>query len=805
MRLVIALLLAASFLWHPGLPESAAESVTMSIRPGLDGLVRLGTWLPVELEVSNRGADVSGSLELQVEGTNDRGSFNSPAVSHSTPAVLPRYSHKRFLLEVYVPTAASRVTARFAANGNVLVQQDVPLETVPSGELLCGVLSRNATVLDFLPTIALSARQRGVRLAHLELSDVPTRPQVLSSLDCLILSNLSTGTLSDEQAGALQSWVSAGGLLVVAGGQNWQKTMANLPPALSPVKISGTVPVPSLNSLVEFAQQKIGDPGPWLASQATVTDGTTIVAEGNLPILVAARRGAGAVFYLALDPASEPLRSWAGSEQLWRYVLSSIPAAAASPSVAARQYSGWGRMPRQALIDISDAKPPAGGTLGVIILAYVFLLVPISYLGLRRLRRLELSAVVAGLVIVGAAAIGFTVANANRNADVVVNKITIVRAWDDVAPAYAHTYVSLFTPQASRLEFGAPRDALMQSIYYPLPKDKVERQEPWMLKVVEGELPTVRGYDLPANGLGTLAVDSQFRGIPVTGDILVKDGHLTGSVTNRSDKALADAAVVVGNQAALVGTLAAGQSRAIAFDLKQAPQLAYLDASDVIRQLYPVSESATSGDEGTRRDIVDAALNANYSYYSRVDLSAVSFVAWLPENPLRLDVPGRKTMDLHRTLLVSTLPVRFAPGRYARIPSELIERRPMSVSVGTKLQRSGFALSVGESASTEYTLPVQHDQFDVDHLALDIAGTINDGSDAVAPAALGSAYVFDWQKADWTEVNLTFGENVLPDPQRFVSPLGIVRVRYTFRPSGDASLNRFHVSRFDILIGGHAR
>jgi len=161
---------------------------------------------------------------------------------------------------------------------------------------------------------------------------------VLSSLDCLILSNLSTGTLSEQQASALQSWVSAGGLLVVVGGQNWQQTLANLPPALLPVKVTGTAPVPSLNSLAEFGQQRIGDPGPWLASQATTTDGTAIVAEDSLPILVAARRGAGTVFYLALDPASEPLRSWAGSEHLWRYVLSSISAAAASPGVAARQY-----------------------------------------------------------------------------------------------------------------------------------------------------------------------------------------------------------------------------------------------------------------------------------------------------------------------------------------------------------------------------------------------------------------------------------------------------------------------------------
>src|SRR5207237_142951 len=168
---------------------------------------------------------------------------------------------------------------------------------------------------------------------------------LLSSLDCLLVSNVSLGGINAQQRDALESWTAAGGLLVVAGGPGWQKTLGGLAKELLPVEVTGTQPLRSAKSLEQFFGEPIEDPGPWLVAQAKPTDGTVVVAEGETPLLVAARRGQGAVFFLAFDPSLEPLRSWRGSANLWRYLVGYTPGQVQMPSNQIRQYTGWGRPP----------------------------------------------------------------------------------------------------------------------------------------------------------------------------------------------------------------------------------------------------------------------------------------------------------------------------------------------------------------------------------------------------------------------------------------------------------------------------
>ena len=781
----------------------------MSVRPGFDGLVRVGSWLPLELVISNKGPDISGELEVLVDGTRDLSTFDTPPVVQSTAAVLPRFSEKRFVLDAYVPTASSRVTARLKADGKVIVERAVPLDPMPSGEILCGLLSRSSAALEFLPTVTLTARQYSARLAKLDLVDLPTKPQVLSSLGCLIMSNPPNGTLDDAQIGALETWVSQGGLLIVTGGPNWQNVAANLPAHLLPVTITGTSPLQSLTGLARFAQKPITDPGPWLATRAQVTSGTVVVQEGDLPILVASRRGMGGVFYLALDPASEPLRSWAGNAFLWRYMLSHVPAAAASPGSPSQQYSGWGSVPRRALADIAGADLPDPQPLAILVFGYALLLAPIAYLGIRRARRPGLTAVLLGLAVLTASASSFAVAAANRDADLIVNKITLVRAWDERSPASTRTYVSLFGSRDAQYDVIAPRDSLMHGLLspsQPFGSSFGNRgQNVWTLQVVNGDAPTARGYSLMAGRMGTLTIDGTAPALQVAADLTVSNGVLTGAVSNRSDRVLENAALVVGRQVIKLATLSPGQTQRLAANLDGTAPPTYAGSSDLVEVLMPRLDDDEAQLREKLDDILESALDVDYLYYHKLDLNAVTLVSWLNDSRVPVQVRDTKIAELERTLLVMTLPLRFTPGQQVVIPSDMIDRRPLAVNVGSKLESSSFTLAVGESASSEFTLPLPLGQLDVDSLTLNIEGSVNDRSDLAASQAVGSTFLFDWQRADWTEVRVGLGKNVIADAGRFVSPLGTVRVRYTFRPPTDSGFTRLWVTRFDITVGGRAR
>ena len=125
-------------------------------------------------------------------------------------------------MEAEMRATGQKIQARLLEGGTVISEQDVPLTRVPTGDLLCGVLSRSGPSFDFLPTLELPPPLRRARIAHIEVEDLATRPQVLASLDCLIFDNIATSTMLDSQRAALTSWVYSGGLMVV----DWRVDLA---------------------------------------------------------------------------------------------------------------------------------------------------------------------------------------------------------------------------------------------------------------------------------------------------------------------------------------------------------------------------------------------------------------------------------------------------------------------------------------------------------------------------------------------------------------------------------------------------
>src|SRR5215217_6716925 len=254
MRLLLVALLVGSLLQFAQAPATAApagqstSAAQMTVRAGFDGLGKVGGWLPIEIDVRNDGPDIDGEIQIVVTDTSvSRGTYTRAPAVYTAPAVLPRRAHKRIMLEAELRTSGQKMQARLVdAAGTVVSEQDVQLTRVAAGDLLCGVLSRSGPSFDFLPTLELPPPLRRARISHIEVEDLPTRPQILASLDCIILDNIATSTMLDSQRDALTSWVYSGGLLVAIGGPTWQKTFSALPADLLPVKASGLASLESL-------------------------------------------------------------------------------------------------------------------------------------------------------------------------------------------------------------------------------------------------------------------------------------------------------------------------------------------------------------------------------------------------------------------------------------------------------------------------------------------------------------------------------------------------------------------------------
>src|SRR5439155_20016531 len=171
---------------------------------------------------------------------------------YTLPVSLPHKAHKRLEMQVLFPSTSNRLRAALMVGDKALSEQDVAVSRVGLGDFLCGVVSRDPQVFDFLPALELAGPQRRVKLAKLDVAQLPEQAQLYSSLDCLIVSNASSGLLRPEQIQELRVWVDAGGLFIAIGGPTWQKTLAPLPDDLLAVRPTELATLDSLDGLVEL-------------------------------------------------------------------------------------------------------------------------------------------------------------------------------------------------------------------------------------------------------------------------------------------------------------------------------------------------------------------------------------------------------------------------------------------------------------------------------------------------------------------------------------------------------------------------
>lgn len=799
LALVIGLVLAAT----RASPADAAPGAQMQVRAGFDGIGKIGGWLPVDIDVRNDGDDIVGEVQILVQDSApNRGPYTGAPTLYSLPVVLPKRAHKRLQMEVRLVSTSQKMRAMLVDGSSVLLDQEVQMSRVGTGDMLCGVVSRTATAFDFLPALELPAPLRRVRLARVEAQDIPTRPQLLGALDCLIVDNMPTASLNDAQRDAMRSWVANGGMLIVAGGAGWQRTFQGLPADLLPIRVTGLQPLDRLDNLAEFAREGFADRGQWLASQAVVTDGNAVIEQDGTPLLVGARRGLGSVFYLGLDPATEPLRGWAGSANVWRYMLSHGVTSTAFGQGGINSYGGWGRPPRNALTDISPLNPPSPNALVVVLVVFLAAVGPGNYLLLRRVGQPSWTLVTVPLLTVIFGLLAFGVASAGRDNDLVISKVSIARYMPPAPMAHARTYVGLLSRQAATYDVQADGGVLVYGQWYPFPRDAATEGPSWALKVLSGPQPEVSELTLPAGSLATFSIDSQLRAPGGLQADLQTDGQeVSGTLTNRTGHAISDAFMIIEYVPHRVGDLKEGETREVSFTLP-AGAAGYGPPNSFASQLYPSGLPTKRPTDAARRDVLDQVFGQAFNS-TRLELHGLTFLGWLEGGSPELALREGRPATLENTLLVGTLPVRIPKGYEGDVPAALIPHRPIGLTTASRQTFGQYNLSIGESLAIQYSLPVHTGRFLLERLDLHIEGRLRGAGQATAP--LGDVSLFNWRTAEWDEYSVKFGLQTITSPLRYISGTGDVRLRYTFRPAGGASVTAVDISRLDVRPVGVMR
>ncbi|MFI5268985.1 MAG: hypothetical protein ACHQ7M_16540, partial [Chloroflexota bacterium] len=556
--------------------SGAPPAPTIAVRLGFNGVAKVGDWLPVAVQVSNDGTSVTGELQIQIDDSTNNPrrtqAFNfRPPTVYTVPATLPSHSRKQYQIDVFLPYPTKDLTVKLVTDQGLLVQQTANLQALSGSEVLCGTLSRNQDFFQQLKNLDLPGRQgKKPYIVALTAQDIPARQHAMSSLDCLIVNNISLTSLTDDQKSAILGWVEDGGLLVLGGGSGWQKTLQPLPKELLPVDVTGVRSIPSLQSLADFAHQPIKGDGPWLVSTGKLQGGQVVAQDNGVPLLVGARHGKGTVLYLAADPTAEPLATWNGNAALWKYVLSynSTPLAVFAffnPYGGFATLQNWGTPPRQAIFNISDVAPPSSRWLFIFIGLYALVAGPLNYLVLRLTGAKALGWLTIPAFIAGGAFTTYHIAQQYRGSDLVLNKISLVRSDGNSVEANVRSYVSLYSPRKGDFTLTVPGNASVTSYARPFNSPTPDASgNGWQLKVTEGDTANKVSLPLEVSNTGSLLADSQVR-LPgkFDSDLKVKDSLISGSITNRTGEAVDDVVQAVGGDVQQVGHMNSGEKKSV--------------------------------------------------------------------------------------------------------------------------------------------------------------------------------------------------------------------------------------------------
>ena len=140
MRLVLIALLVGSLLQIAQVPVTAApaeqsappespsgqnSAAQMTVRAGFEGYAKANGWLPIEVEVRNDGPDIDGEIQIVMsDASGNRSTYMRAPVIYSAPAVLPKRSHKRILMEGEMRLTGQRIQARLVEKGAVIAEQE---------------------------------------------------------------------------------------------------------------------------------------------------------------------------------------------------------------------------------------------------------------------------------------------------------------------------------------------------------------------------------------------------------------------------------------------------------------------------------------------------------------------------------------------------------------------------------------------------------------------------------------------------------------------------------------------------------
>ena len=613
-----------------------ADGLDLTAIFGVAGHYRPGTWCPVTVTVHNPGLEtLSGQAQVLAANDSNHSNYGGPGSNSALatalfarPISINGSGQQSFVVYARgIDPGRDTVTVQLTegrerGDGRILAQTDNrPSNSAPtvtgnpiqpndlflvgfggdpgaftylSGQKLGLAHGSSGGIVSDTPNSGINPNgiqgaPATAQVAEAGADDLPDKAAGYSGVDAVLLrSDAPLDTLTEAQTDALKGWVAAGGHLIVCGGADATRFGSSfftglLPASIGPVKPSVSLPGVGPVGALTLTPKPL--PGVRVLAGSAQTG----------PLVISGPFGAGCVTLTAYDPTTKPFQNPSfAAPALWQSLLmagQTLPSSVLS-HVAAREenyqtgyyYGGQQQLLSDAVMRAPSLDAPGTEVIGLFLLVYLIVLVPVNYLVLKRLDRKEMAWITIPALVLVFALGTFGVGYAAKGGTVFLNRAAILETSSGQSQAGVYTELGLFSPHRTSYDITLPGANALAAIPNPgfnpygNRNNGAETQTYGQTRFVETSdgaslqdaavnMWAMRSFDAQSTTDLGGTVDAALRqnSGPQVPNSLTSWG-ITGTITNRTPYDLAECALDYNGQWQQLGTLTHGASLPVAIN-----------------------------------------------------------------------------------------------------------------------------------------------------------------------------------------------------------------------------------------------
>lgn len=577
---------------------AANEGIDISFQYGIDGKVQIGKGFPMEITLTNKGADLSGDLVIysdpnyQSQGnivvplelpTGEEKVVNVSIPGHSDNFYHNPQSNKYSFIRFYKGGWEDGEEIKLSAGKNFTPG------FFPENRLVLGVLSDSPDSLNYLKLSKYNAEP--IELITLEEENLPTDSTGLEMFDVLLINDYNLSTVSVEKQQALKNWVRSGGHLMLGSAPGLPQQLGELQ-NLSLLHINGQTSFDNLN----FFAKKENKKNPSFSQVEIMTgemlENTKVIySDHSLPMVMNKSFGLGEVTQFSFNVGSETLVSWELYPDWWGDVLQkTVDKFTNGQQYMMEELSGqFGN-----IVNSFPSSFLPMTALIVLFILYLILLIPGLYFLLKKLDKRESSWwIIPSVAIIVSTAI-FLVGAKDRIAGSQTSDVSILSI-DDTGTASGYGAVSILTNSGGKYALNvSPRGfnpfPLNNDYNYDEPNlnyamvEKGQEQtkitfndvEYWSIRSATGEIPSIDTGKL-------------------TADLKIENQKLVGTINSSLSMDLEEAFLLSGSNAYSLGEIKAGATAEVSVEMEKSDTLLSVPRINVANAIYPGVANAMYG------------------------------------------------------------------------------------------------------------------------------------------------------------------------------------------------------------------